>query len=271
MLTTGEDIMRKTSISMVEKNKIVTRGHRQEDLIGSVTFTDALFLLLKWELPGEKERKMLDAILVSCIDHGFNIPTGLAARSIASAGVPLPTAVAGGLLAVGNYHGGAIEGCMRTLYKLSNRAKEQEKGPKEVAGEHVRSLLSRKAKMPGLGHYLHTEDPRVTELFELSRELGISGTHTVVIRSLQYYFQEAGKKLPINLDGAIAAIACDMNFDHRLGKAFFLVGRSAGLVAQVYEEMTRESPLTSLLASEGEYDGPPERERTQDRNGNIPE
>ncbi|MCK4454857.1 MAG: citryl-CoA lyase, partial [Thermoplasmata archaeon] len=137
--------MRKTSISLVEKNKIVTRGYKQDDLIGNVTFTDALFLLLKWELPGENERRMLDAILVSCIDHGMNVPTGLAARSIASAGVPLPTAVAGGLLAVGDFHGGAIEACMRTLYNLSKRAKEQAKGPKDVAKEHVRTLMSRKA------------------------------------------------------------------------------------------------------------------------------
>lgn len=252
--------MRKTSITKVEKNNIVTRGYKQDELIGNVTFTDAVFLLLKWELPGENERRMLDAILVSCIDHGINIPTGLVARSIASAGVPLPTAVAGGLLAVGDFHGGAIEGCMRTLYAISKRAKDQDKGPKDVAEEHVRTLMSRKAKMPGLGHYLHTEDPRVMRLFELSRELGISGTHTVIMRSVQYYFQEEGKKLPINLDGAIAAIACDMNFDHRLGKALFLLGRSAGLVAQVYEEMTREPPLTSLLPSEVEYDGPPETE-----------
>ncbi|MFQ5910223.1 MAG: citryl-CoA lyase [Thermoplasmata archaeon] len=252
--------MRKTSISMVEKNKIVTRGYRQDELMGNVSFTDAVFLLFKWELPGENERRMLNAILVSCIDHGMNIPTGLAARSIASSGVPLPSAVAGGLLAVGEFHGGAIEACMRTLYDLSKRAKEQDKGPKDVALEHVRALMSRKEKMPGLGHYLHTEDPRVTRLFELSRELGISGNHTVIIRSLQYYFQEAGKKLPINLDGAIAAIACDMNFDQRLGKAFFLVGRAAGLVAQVYEEMTRESPLEGFLSSEAEYDGPPEKD-----------
>lgn len=260
MLMIGADTMRKTSISLVEKNKIVTRGYKQDDLIGNVTFTDALFLLLKWELPGENERRMLDAILVSCIDHGINIPTGLAARSIASAGVPLPTAVAGGLLAVGDFHGGAIEACMRTLYAISKRAKEQGKGPKDVAEEHMRTLMSRKAKMPGLGHYLHTEDPRVPRLFELSRELGISGTHTVIMRSMQYHFQKAGKKLPINLDGAIAAIACDMNFDHRLGKGFFLLGRSAGLIAQVYEEMIREPPLTSLLTSEVEYDGTPERE-----------
>lgn len=149
---------------------------------------------------------------------------------------------------------------MKTLYDLSRRAKEKGKGPEEVALEHVRALMSRKEKMPGLGHHLHTDDPRVTRLFELSRELGISGTHTIIMRSLQYYFQEAGKKLPINLDGTIAAIACDMRFDHRLGKAFFLLGRAAGLVAQVYEEMTRESPLEIFLPSEAEYDGPPERE-----------
>jgi citrate synthase len=249
-----------TSISMVEKNKIVTRGYRQEELIGNISFADAVFLLLKWELPSQKERRMLNAFLVSCMDHGINIPTGLAARSIASAGVPLPTAVAGGLLAVGEHHGGAIEACMKTLYHLAKRAKETEKGPEKVGQEHARALMSRMERMPGIGHYLHDEDPRVRRLFELSSELGISGTHTVILRAIQYHFQTEGKRLPINLDGAIAAISCDMNFDYRLGKAFFLLGRAAGLVAQAYEELTREPPVESFLPSEAEYDGPPERD-----------
>jgi citryl-CoA lyase len=68
------------------------------------------------------------------------------------------------------------------------------------------------------------------------------------------------RKLPINVDGAIAAISSDMGFDWRLGKAFFLLGRVAGLTAQVYEEQTEFKPMRKMFNVEYEYDGPEERD-----------
>jgi len=51
-----------------------------------------------------------------------------------------------------------------------------------------------------------------------------------------------------------------MGFDWRLGKAFFLLGRVAGLTAQVYEEQTEQKPMRKMFTVESEYDGPEERD-----------
>ena len=72
--------------------------------------------------------------------------------------------------------------------------------------------------------------------------------------------KSSGRKLPINVDGAIAAISSDMEFDWRLGKAFFLLGRVAGLTAHVYEEQTQEKPMRKMFDIDCDYTGPEERD-----------
>ena len=84
-------------------------------MIDQVSFTDAIWLELKGELPTEKERAMLDAILISTIDNGMGPPSVTNARNSASAGNPMQAAVAAGVLGVGEFHGGAIEECARLL------------------------------------------------------------------------------------------------------------------------------------------------------------
>jgi len=249
----------KTAITSVQANHIVTRGYRQEELIGNIPFSSVVWLLLKGELPNEKEARLFDAILTSSVDHGVTPPTTLAARTVASAGVPLPTAVAAGILAVGDVHGGAIEQCARILQESIQESKKG-RPIEQIASTLVRSFGKEKKRIPGLGHRLHTKDPRSEKLFELAEELGLLGPHSLLLRQVQVEFSRLGRPLPVNVDGAIAALICDLGFDHRLGKAFFLLGRAAGLVTQVYEEITREKPMRKFCELEAEYDGPPERD-----------
>lgn len=98
-----------TKITKVEPNHLVTKGYRQEDLIGNIPFPHVVYLLLKGEIPSKEHGKMIDAILTACIDHGVTPPSSMASRVVASGGVPLPTAVAAGVLSIGDAHGGAIE------------------------------------------------------------------------------------------------------------------------------------------------------------------
>lgn len=251
--------MVKTSITRVEPNKLVTKGYKQDELMGNVPYSHVIYLLLKGELPGKKEGRMIDAMLVSGIDHGLTPPTCLAARAIASSGVPLPTAVAGGLLSVGDWHGGAIENCMKILYDAVERMKEEGKSPEEMAGPLLAELKEKGKRMPGLGHRIHTDDPRTKKLFGLARDLGIAGDHVALLEAIKDHFDKKGKSLPINVDGALAGVACDMGFDYKLGKALFLLGRAGGLVAEAYEEMTRERPMRRMYTEDQEYDGPEER------------
>jgi len=249
-----------TKITKVEPNHLVTRGYRQEDLIGNVPYPHVVYLLLKGELPSEEHGKMMDAILTACIDHGVTPPSSMASRVVASGGVPLPTAVAAGILSIGDAHGGAIEKGAKFLQEGVSKMKEEEKNIDEIAKILVTESKEKKKRILGFGHRVHISDPRTKKLFALAEELKIAGDHMALSKAIEKELEnQTGKKLPINVDGAIAAISSDMGFDWRLGKAFFLLGRVAGLTAHVYEEQTQEKPMRKMFTAECEYDGPEER------------
>jgi len=250
-----------SKITKVEPNHLVTRGYRQEDLIGKVPFSHVVYLLLKGVLPSPAQGTMIDAILTACIDHGVTPPSAIAARTVASGGVPLPTAVAAGVLAIGDAHGGAIEQGARFLQEGVKRMKEEQRSKKDMASLLVRESREKKQRLLGFGHRVHTADPRTKRLFSIAEELDIAGDHCALSKAIEGELERTmEKKLPINVDGAIAAISSDMGFDWRLGKAFFILGRVAGLSAHVFEEQTMFKPMRKLALVDCEYDGPVEQD-----------
>jgi citryl-CoA lyase len=246
----------KTNITSIEPGKIRIKGYDITDLMGRKSFADVVYLLLKGELPSQAEAEMMDAILTSSVDHGVTPPSSLATRTVISGGNPLNAAIAGGILTIGDTHGGAIEQCARILQEW---APKQGK-PETIAQELLDDLSSRKMRMPGFGHRLHKTDPRTIRLFEMAERLNFSGRHQNLARAIEKVFAGRAKALPINVDGAIAAVISDMGFDWRLGKGFFIISRTVGLVAQAYEEQTRERPMRKLGLSDYVYDGPGPRE-----------
>ena len=250
----------KTKITKVEPNHLVTCGYRQEDLIGNIPFSHVVFLLLKGELPNEKQGKMMDAILTACIDHGVTPPSAMATRVVASGGVPLPTAVAAGILSIGDAHGGAIEKGAKFMQQGIQRMKQEGLTIEETTKLLVSESREKKQRILGFGHRVHTSDPRTRRLFQLADELNIKGDHVLLAKSIEKeLYKVTGKQLPINVDGAIAAIISDMNFDWKLGKGFFLIGRVAGLTAHTYEEQTMYKPMRKMFTINHEYDGHEER------------
>jgi len=250
-----------TKITKVEPNHLVTKGYRQEDLIGNIPFSHVVYLLLKGELPSKEHGKMIDAILTACIDHGVTPPTAMASRVVASGGVPLPTAVAAGVLSIGDAHGGAIEKGAKFLQEGIKRMKKEGKTIDEIAKILVSESREQKKRILGFGHRVHTADPRTKKLFSLADELDISGECIALSKAIEKELEsQTGKKLPINVDGAIAAISSDMGFDWRLGKGFFLLGRVAGLTAHVYEEQTEQKAMRKMFEVDCKYDGPEEKD-----------
>jgi citrate synthase len=123
----------KTAITKVEPNKLLLRGYRIDELIGNISFSQAVFLAINGELPSEKQAKMIDAMLVSSVDHGVTPPSCLSARTIASAGAPLNAALAGGILAISKHHGGAIEDCMKMIQGAVRRKRDTNETEGEIA------------------------------------------------------------------------------------------------------------------------------------------
>jgi len=246
----GEKDTFTTAVSYVKPGKAIIRGYDLVELIGRISFGDMVYLLFTGELPQKNEGKMIEAILVCTAEHGLNTPSTNAARSVASCGVPLQASVASGIIAIGDFHGGAIEKCAEMLRKVMPSALE--KGYDEAALEIVSKYKETNKRMHGYGHGIHQpKDPRKIKLFELAEQYGIAGNYVKLADAIEVALKQVTQKsLPLNVDGAIAAIISDLGIDWRLGKAFFFIGRSAGLTAHVHEQIVKEKPMRRVYTWE---------------------
>jgi len=203
---------------------------------------------------------MMDALLSVCLEHSLNSPSVDATRFVASCGVPLQSAVSAGVSAIGDWHGGAIEQASRLLQEGVSSAKETKRSPRDAAEAILREYSERKQNVPGYGHPTHTKDPRTTKLLEISEETRIRGPHVELAQIMESLTEKFfHKHLILNVDGCIAAIISDMGFDWRLGKGFFIVSRTPGLVAHAYEQMYFDKPYKAAKWNEIVYTGPPEK------------
>ncbi len=250
----------KTAITSVQPNELRLRGYRIDELMGQITFGQAVYLALKGELPSYEVGKLMDAMLVSSIDHGATPPSALATHTVASTGASLSASIAAGVLAINRYHGGAIEGCMRLLLDALERWETAESAD-ALAKEMLAELKAQKKRAPGFGHRIHTDDPRTRRLLAMAEELGIAGRGVTMARAFEDALEASlGRKLPLNVDGALAALLVDLDFPPELGNAFFVIARVTGLAAHAHEEMTRQRPMRRIHPTDHEYDGPPPRD-----------
>jgi citrate synthase len=249
----------RTAIVDAGPDHIRVRGHDVLDLMRTATFTDLIFLLHHDRLPSPAERRLMDAILIGVADHGAGAPSCAAARLAASGNRQSPSAaVAAGILTIGDEHGGAGSACMEMIAASLGRARREGVSLDAEAARVVDEAKQSKARLPGFGHRVHTTiDPRVDVLFKLAADSGLGGDGIGFARALEAAVRERIKPIPLNIDGALAAILIDLGLPSMVGKLLFIVGRVAGLSAEVLEEYTREKPMRIKFPVE--YDGVPPR------------
>jgi citrate synthase len=267
--TTSEDRWR-TALTSIAPNKILIRGYPVDEMMGRLSFAEAVYLLLMGELPTPAIGRMFNAILVSSLDHGVTPPSTLAARNVATSGAPMKDCVAAGVLAFGPHHGGDIESCMRFLDAgLAMVRSGACRSPQEAAKELLNDCVRDKQMPPGFGHRFHTRDPRAARLFQMALELELEGEHVRMLRAIEREVDarrdDFGRALPVNVDGAIAAISADLGFAYELGNAVFLVSRLPGLIAHAHEERTRQAPMRQIDPKDHDYDGSGERRLPEGR------
>ena len=230
----------RTALTSIEPNKILLRGYPLDEIMGRLTFGETIYLLLIGECPTPGIGRLMEAMLVSFIDHGATPPSTLAARNTATTGAPLRACVAAGVLGFGRYHGGDIESCMavsgcgaRTRARRAHRTVMRRRRL-SIGGRETGDAL------PGFGHRFHTRDPRATRLFQMALELEVEGSHIQMIRAVEMLLhtrQEADSPpLPVNIDGAIAAVCGDLGMPPTVANALFIISRVPGISAQAQEE-----------------------------------
>jgi len=249
----------RTGITTSDDAHIWIQGYDVAQLMVSATFADVVFLLHKGRFPSEGERRIIDAILIAVADHGPGSPSAAAARMVATGNRAAPeAAIAAGVLAIGDAHGGAGLACLQLITDAMNEARTKATSIASIARRIVADAHAEHRRLPGMGHRTHSRDPRTGVLFDLAKTAGTAGDGIAFMIELERAVSEAIKPLPINVDGAIAAILYDLGFPPPLGKLFFIIGRVAGLSAQVVEEHTRERAMRIKIPVT--YDGPAPRD-----------
>ncbi len=267
----------RTGIAYKTRDRIVVRGYDLNDLTGNLDLGEMAYLVWRGELPSKSHAKMLNAIMVCLAEHAFS-PSSAAARLVASGGVPLHAAVAGGMLTIGDLHG-TFDRPAAMFQNGIVRARAEGKNLEEIAEILVEEAREKKQRLPGFHHPQHIRDPRSERLAQVGQKLGVAGDHLSLALAMEDATERHhSKRIWLNAVGVSGALLSDMDFEPELSKGVMLVSRCISLVAHVYEEMTREKgwrassretitqPLDLELQRPDFYDGPKDRKFPSDRN-----
>jgi citrate synthase len=252
-----------TSLTSISPNRILVRGYRIDDLMGRVTFGDAIYLLLTGELPSSSVSRLVDAMLVSFIDHGATPPSTLAALNTAVTGATLRGAVAAGVIGFSRDHGGTPAACRALLDEGLGLARGGT-SMAAAAADLVGRLVGTDDMPPaGFGHRVHTIDPRATRLLQLAHELEDDHAYTQMLRALEQALARhpalQNQPICVNIDGAIAAVCGNLGLPPDVADALLIISRVPGIAAHVLEEQRRDMPMRTINPSDHTYDGPRER------------
>ena len=222
----------KTRICSTTADDVFVRGKSlTKELIGKLTFTEMTYFQVTGRMPTEAQTAVLDACLVTLMEHGLT-PSALATRLVASsAPEATQSAIAAGILAVGSEFDGTVEGCAANLERIVAGT-----SPRRIAEEH----RTDKRALAGFGHPQHKpDDPRSPVLLALADEKGISGAHVAALRALASAVDDVyGRHITINATGAIAAVLSDAGIPIRIMRGFAVLARCAGLVGHLAEEQS---------------------------------
>jgi citrate synthase len=204
-----------------------------EELIGHACFTEVTYLLCSGVMPTPSQTRVLDACLVTLMEHGWT-PSSLIARMMADS-VPddSQVAIAAGLLSLGPIYAGTAEACAKLLVK-GIAASDRDMFCREIVADY----RSRKAAIPGFGHPLHKpDDPRTERLFTVAEEAGFNGRYVALLRQLGRAVDTSfGKHITINATGAIGALLLEIGLEPSVMRGLAVVSRASGLVGHVNEE-----------------------------------
>lgn len=258
-----------TRISRAENGRIWVRGYPIEELIEGLSYSEAAFLLLRGELPGEREAALFDLALRSGMDQQLINTAACAARYTASAfpDSPIP-ALASGILASGSVTGSPQEPAEMLIEAVGWDIAEDQAAPRVL--DH---WLARRGVVPGLGHPMHKgAEPRAVTLRRVALERDGWRAHGRMLDAIEAELaRRKGRVVPINLAGALGAVFADLGFDPLAIGGLGALGYGMALLAHIVEEIREGVPLRIIPDALGaHYAGPAERHLPKRRRKSRP-
>lgn len=268
----GRDWWR-TSIIDMAPGVIRYRGYAIEDLIRQeVGLTEMVWLMTRGDLPSADEARLLEAALMSAVDHGPQAPSIAIARMAATCGVGLNGAIASGLNVLGDVHGGAGEQAL-ALYNLVDEQLRNDVPVSQAVESVLADHTARYGKtIPGFGHRFHPTDPRTAPLLERVDDAAskgvVSGRYAAIARAIEKSLSRGrSKPVPMNIDGATAVIYGELGFPAPLARGLFCLSRAVGLLAHAWEQMQQGGRIKGPLPRDWlpTYEGAPPRRPIRSR------
>lgn len=230
-----------TNIIQMSPGVINFRGYKIEELIGNVSFVAMIWLMLKGNLPNKEEEYLLNAALMSGVDHGPQAPSIAISRMAITCGIGINNAMASAINVLGDVHGGAGEQCLALfleIYKMNQKGLDLRQCVDSVLDDF---FSSGQKYFPGFGHRFHPVDPRVKPLLELLNKTPLQESKNALFYEIALTLQIAlqqrkNKNIPMNVDGATAAIYGALGFEPKLCRGLFILSRSVGILAHAWEQ-----------------------------------
>lgn len=218
------------SKTVTHKNNIPYFGDKNLlEVAQKNSFSDMIFELLSENKPSPSESKVFELVLNISIDHGNETPSAVEVIKNANADKSISESVSAGILQINNIHGGAIEPAMELYYKI-------EKNNLSIK-DLVDEFMKKGERISGFGHRIYENDPRAELIFKIAKEESINDKFIKIAEKISEELSLIkNKKIPVNIDGAIAAILCSFGWNSNIGKSVFIIARTPGLCGQYLNE-----------------------------------
>jgi len=235
-----------------------------EKLNGNEPFSHVMYRAITGNATvNEKQSRMIEAMIVASVDHGVTPPSAQATIIAASTRTPFEVAVAQGIGVITDVHGGAGAKAAQFFHECIEKSKKEHIDVSQSARSLMKDYIEKGKRIEGLGHRVHTKDPRRDVLWNIASQAGVAGEHIRLSKTVSALFEQVrGMNLPINVDGVIGGIVADMDLNPSIAKALFIYGRLAGLSAHYFEEISSQPVMRRINFAEAVYRGKEPRQIT---------
>jgi citrate synthase len=202
--------------------------------------------MLTGEQPGDEAAATMDMAFVLHAEHAFNASTFSARVTIATLS-DIYSAITSAIGTLkGPLHGGANEGVIQMLLEIGDESR---------VDDYVRSALSNKKRIMGIGHRVYkTLDPRAPHLKRLAEKLSAKVGEPKWLRMSERIaaIMKQEKNLNANVDFYSATVYYSLGIPTDLFTPIFAIARIAGWTAHVLEQLADNRLIRPL----SEYTGP---------------